>query len=118
MDLARLKSDAEKREGTAPSGGAPVRDAETVIASLRPRFKACYQEGLRTDPSMQGCVVLRTSIDPSGYVQKNEVFVREDLSEPVVDCIRGVVRSAKFFPPGGRGSLLQIPVTFVPTDKP
>jgi hypothetical protein len=95
-----------------------VRDAEAVVAALRPRFKACYQEGQRVDPWMQGCVVVRAYIGPSGDVEKSAVFVREDLSDAVVGCIVDAVQSAKFAPPGGHGSTLQIPVTLVIPDMP
>ena len=95
----------------------PLRDADAVVATLRPRFRACYQQGLNSDPWIQGCVVLRTFVGPSGTVDKSEVFVREDLSDPVVACLSGVVQSARFTAPGGRGSVLQIPVTFVHSGK-
>jgi len=107
---AKLK--AEVAAGTAPRGGF-IRDADAVIATLRPRFKACYQRGLSVDPSAQGCVVLRTFVAPMGSVEKSEVYVREGLSEAVLTCIIDAVSHAKFTAPGGSGSALQVPVTLV-----
>jgi hypothetical protein len=111
VEQSNAKVRAEVAAGTAPRGGT-ISDAEAVVASLRPRFKACYQRGLAVDPSLQGCVVLRTFVAPSGTVEKSAVFVREGLTDAVIQCLEGAVQSAKFAPPGGTGSALQIPVTF------
>jgi hypothetical protein len=103
--------------GVAQVGGAsatvPVSDADRVIAGLRPRFRACYQQGLNSDPSMSGKVVITAKVGPNGEVSSADVSSNTGLSAGVAQCIARAVRNAQFSAPGGSGSTLSIPVTFV-----
>jgi len=103
--------------GVAQVGGAsatvPVTDADRVIAGLRPRFRACYQQGLNTDPSMSGKVTITAKVGPNGEVSSADVSSNTGLSAGVAQCIARAVRNAQFSAPGGSGSTLSIPVTFV-----
>jgi hypothetical protein len=107
----------EGPKGDAAIGGTsatvPISDADRVVAGLRPRFRACYNQGLQTDPSQQGKVLISTKVGPNGEVQSADVVQNTGLSQSVASCIARVVRGAQFSPPGGGGSTLQIPVTFV-----
>lgn len=104
-------------KGDAQLGGTsatvPVNNADRVIAGLRGRFKACYQQGLASDPSMSGKVVMSTKIGPNGEVASVSPASNSGLSEGVVSCIARAIRNAQFDPPGGGGSTLSVPVTFV-----
>jgi len=91
----------------------PISDADRVIASLRPRFRQCYQTGLNTDPSQQGKVVITAKVGPNGEVDSANVSSNSGLSPQVAGCIAGVIKRAQFSPPGGGGSTLNVPVTFV-----
>src|SRR5438105_1916080 len=42
--------------------GAGVSNADRVVASLRPRFRACYNQGLQQDPSMSGRLVVSVTV--------------------------------------------------------
>ena len=99
------------------SASVPVSDADRVIAGLRPRFKACYQTGLNSDPNMSGKVVVSAKVAPNGEVQSADIASNSGLSPGVASCIAGVVKRAQFNAPGGGGSTLQIPVTFVQQGK-
>jgi len=107
--------------GVAEVGGAtatvPVSDADRVVASLRGRFRSCYQTGLNSDPSMSGKVIVRANVGPNGEVLDVEVVQNTGLSQSVASCIAGVVRRATFSAPGGSGSSVSIPVTFVQQGK-
>jgi hypothetical protein len=104
-------------KGDAQVGGSsatvPISDADRVIAGLRPRFRACYQTGLNSDPNMSGKVVITAKVGPNGEVSSADVSSNTGLSQSVASCIAGVVKRAQFNPPGGGGSTLNIPVTFV-----
>lgn len=104
-------------KGDAQIGGSsasvPVSDADRVIASLRPRFRQCYQTGLTSDPGMSGKVIISAKVSPNGEVQSADVSSNTGLSPTVASCIAGVVKRAQFNAPGGGGSTLSIPVTFV-----
>ena len=103
--------------GVAQVGGStatvPISDADRVIAGLRARFRSCYQTGLNSDPGMSGKVLISARVGPNGEVQSADVASNSGLSPGVAACIAGVVKRATFSAPGGGGSTLQIPVTFV-----
>jgi hypothetical protein len=107
----------EGPKGDAQVGGSsatvPISDADRVIAGLRPRFRQCYQTGLNADPSMSGKVVITAKVGPNGEVSGADVSSNTGLSASVASCIANVVKRAQFNPPGGGGSTLNIPVTFV-----
>ncbi|MBX3227221.1 MAG: AgmX/PglI C-terminal domain-containing protein [Labilithrix sp.] len=99
------------------SATVPVSGADRVIAGLRPRFKQCYQVGLNSDPNMSGKVVISAKVGPNGEVSSADIASNSGLSPSVANCIAGHVKRAQFDPPGGGGSTLQIPVTFVQQGK-
>lgn len=107
--------------GVAQVGGStatvPISDADRVIAGLRARFRSCYQTGLNSDPSMSGKVLISAKVGPNGEVSSADVASNTGLSPSVAQCIAGVVKRATFSAPGGGGSTLQIPVTFVQQGK-
>ncbi|MBX3202151.1 MAG: AgmX/PglI C-terminal domain-containing protein, partial [Labilithrix sp.] len=104
------KGDAQISGSTAT---VPISDADRVIATLRPRFRQCYQTGLNSDPGMSGKVVITAKVGPNGEVSDASVSSNTGLSQSVASCIANVVKRASFNPPGGGGSTLNIPVTFV-----
>jgi TonB family protein len=111
----------EGPKGDAQLGGTtatvPISDADRVVAGLRPRFRACYQQGLNSDPSMSGKVVISAKVGPNGEVSSADIASNSGLSATVASCIARVVRNAQFSAPGGGGSTLNIPVTFVQQSK-
>jgi TonB family protein len=94
-----------------------VSNAERVVAGLRPGFRACYNQGLQSDPGMSGRVLVSAKISPNGEVASADAAQNSGLSAGVVQCILRKVRNAQFDAPGPNGSTLQIPVTFVQQGK-
>lgn len=111
----------EGPKGDVAFGGStatvPISDADRVIAGLRPRFRQCYNTGLQSDPSMAGKVVITAKVGPNGEVSSADVSQNTGLSQGVASCIARVVKNATFSAPGGGGSTLNIPVTFVQQGK-
>ncbi len=111
----------EGPKGDAQIGGAqttvPISDADRVVAGMRPRFRQCYQAGLNSDPGMSGKVVVTAKVGPNGEVSDASVTSNTGLSASVASCIANVVKRAQFNPPGGSGSTVNIPVTFVQQGK-
>ncbi len=97
----------------AVSTSAPVANAERTIAGLRPGFRSCYNKGLANDPSMAGKIVLAIKIAPNGEVQDVSKVGGSGLASDVEQCIIKKARNASFDAPGGSGSTVQVPVTFV-----
>jgi hypothetical protein len=92
---------------------ASASDATAAVARLRPGFRSCYTHGLVTDPSMSGNIVIAIRIGPRGDVTRVDKVRGSGLSPAVEKCILDEARTATFAPPGGSGSTIQFPVTFV-----
>jgi TonB family protein len=90
-----------------------IPNADSVVAGLRGRFRTCYQTGLLGDSSMSGKVLISAKVGPNGEVTSADIASISGLSPEVGQCIAKVVKRATFSAPGGGGSTLQIPVTFV-----
>jgi TonB family protein len=90
-----------------------IPNADSVVAGLRGRFRSCYQKGLLEDSTMSGKVTISAKVGVNGEVVSSDVVSSSGLSPAVGRCIADVVRRATFSAPGGGGSTLQIPVTFV-----
>jgi hypothetical protein len=95
------------------SASVPVANADRTIAALRPGFRSCYNKGLQSDPSMSGKVVLAVKIGANGDVVSVEKAGGSGLSSEVESCIMKKIKNAAFDPPGGSGSTIQVPITFV-----
>jgi hypothetical protein len=94
-----------------------VANAGAVVAGLRAGFRSCYNQGLNTDPTMSGKVLLSVKIAPNGEVTSADPSGNTGLSEGVVKCLQRKVKNAQFDAPGPTGSTLQIPITFVQQAK-
>jgi hypothetical protein len=109
--------DVKGPTGDAQTGAlnmsAPVANAERTIAQLRPSFKSCYQKGLANDPSMAGKLIIQIDIAPNGDVSNVSKTGGSGLSPEVEQCIMNKVRTKSFDAPGGGGSKISVPVTFV-----
>jgi hypothetical protein len=101
----------------ATTASVAVAGADRVIAGLRPGFRSCYNKGLQTDPSMAGKVVVKVVISPNGDVGTVEKNGGSGLSSEVENCIMKKIKNASFDAPGGSGSTLQVPITFVQQGK-
>ena len=91
----------------------PVANVDRVVAGLRARFRQCYQRGLDSDPSMSGKLVVVAKIGPNGEVSSAAMTSNSGLSEATVACVVRVLKPVQFDAPGGGGSTLSLPLTFV-----
>ncbi len=101
----------------ATTATVAVANADRVVAGLRPGFRACYNQGLNSDPGMSGKVMISAKIAPNGEVASADGTQNTGLSAGVVQCLLRKVRNAQFDAPGPNGSTIQIPVTFVQQGK-
>ena len=101
----------------AHSESTPVANAARVLAGLRPRFRLCYQQGLATDPTMKGNVVLLIRVAPNGDVTTADVPKNTGVSPAVAACLVSAAKRAVFDPPGAAGATLSVPFTFSPVPR-
>lgn len=97
----------------------PARVApDFVIASLRTRFRECYWDGVRREPTMGGRVVFMVEVEGSSKVGKVGLRSREGtLSDEVVACLSLTIRRATFSPSrNGDSQWLAVPISFVQSD--
>lgn len=94
---------------THDGASVPLPEADKVVASLRPAFRDCYQQGLALDSSLDGCVIVHAEIAADGAVSMSDVAVRDRLTPAVGACLANAVSNAHF---SGAGTL-DIPVTFL-----
>ena len=95
----------------APAAGAPIANADAVIATMKPDFRKCFEAAQQKDPKAAGKVMVVAKVGPTGEVTS---ATAQDATLPAeaADCIAKRVKSAKFDPPGPAGSTLNVPVSF------
>jgi hypothetical protein len=134
-DLAELKVDdggapaAATSPAPAPApaagahapGGDEKPDECTPLAvdwekQLRPQLKACYAEGKKKEPNLQGTVKITVDIDTLGKVRSTKI-TEKSLPDPVAQCMLKVVKGAPLANAAKcPGKSLSIPMTF-PTPR-
>jgi len=96
--------------------GSGYFDSSIVIRQLRARLRAiqtCYERELRDDPSLEGEVAVRFSIDEGGLVQDVSAVRNSTGSDAVADCAIRTIRRFRFNPGAEGGSVtFVIPLTF------
>lgn len=82
----------------------------------RDKLKACYAEGKKKDPNLEGTVRLSVSIDMKGAVKSIKI-TEKTLPDPVANCMLKVLKAAPF-PEAKKcpDKNITIPMTF-PTPK-
>jgi tetratricopeptide (TPR) repeat protein len=96
---------------TAPNQGN-ISNAAKVVADMRPRFRACYQQSLDRDASLQGTIRMAIRVAADGSVA-NATGVSFDLPAETIDCLLERALAATFDPPGGGAAVVNVPVNFV-----
>lgn len=125
-------SDAASGETAAPvasssatpaGSAAPAGDTQrtelvaAIIKEHRDAFRACYDEGRKAIPSLEGNLVLEFQLDGTGALKSAKLNEqRSDITAPkVVQCALGVLRGLKFPPhPRGMDSTINYPFNFHP----
>ena len=97
-------------EDAGPTRYGLVPNADNVIASLRPRFRACFNRGLDIDPHLDGVATFTVDVGADGAVTAVERASIEGLTEDVSQCLSSVLKSARFDPPERGHGRLDVPV--------
>lgn len=101
---------AVSNEISTPAVVTPDR----VIATLRPKFNACFADGLKKDPKTGGSVTLSAKIEKDGKVSAVTPKMLTGFSPVVVKCLSDHLKTANFAAAGGMNyaTSLDIPLTF------
>ena len=117
--LAAVSESATKPANTAKASGqkASRTDAEIqlVFDKNKNALYSLYNRALRQDPTLQGKVVLKIAIDPSGSVTSCEV-VSSEMSAP--ELIQKIVARVLLFDFGSKDVAVTVttfPIEFLPT---
>ncbi len=90
-----------------------VPNGDRTIAALRPRFRACYNQGLDADPSMAGKVAITAKVGPNGDVASVMVSENMGLSIAVTACLSNVLKAGRFDAVGANGATVNVALTCV-----
>lgn len=94
------------------SGSLPPEAIRRVIRANFPRFRQCYDQGLKRDPSLVGSVGVRFIIDTTGAVESASL-AGGTLSDDVVRaCVLGVYTTLSFPEPPDGKVLVKYPIDF------
>lgn len=97
------------------SGGASAAEVERALRRVSAQLRACYAQGLASDPRLQGKLSVALTLAPSGTVDRAKV-TSSTLGAPEVESC--VVRSLQGLrlPAGAddAGALVVVPLTFAP----
>jgi len=97
--------------GAADSSGV-ITNAAKVIAAMRPGFRQCYQRFLNRVPTASGRVRLAIHVNCSGEIPSVRATAY-GIDRETVACMLVTIAQARFDPPEGGASVVNVPVTFV-----
>lgn len=104
-----------------PADTRSKEQIQAVIAANRERVRACYDAAQKTEPGLQGDLLVAFVINPDGSVKSAEVNAQEsEIHSPELDsCAVGVLQTLKF-PASSRGleSKVNYPFNFKPSAPP
>jgi hypothetical protein len=90
------KGDDPPKKGAEPGRGR--EDIQAIIVARRDEARACYDEGLKKNPGIEGDLDIKWTIDPEGNVtdagaDASRSTIRDDA---VAACIVAIIKKVKF----------------------
>ncbi len=98
--------------GVTVNGRLPPEVIQRIVRQNTGRFRLCYENGLRTDPTLHGRVVVKFVIDRSGGVATAADGGSELPDNGVVSCIVRAFQSLSFPQPEGGIVTVVYPLDF------
>ncbi len=121
--LAETGKDAgvAKDGGHVADPGRSVQDIQARVAANRDAARACYDEGLKAHPGLDGDLTVKFVIDPKGAVSEVTIDAAKTriLDDGVQKCVMNVIKAMKF-PESPRGfeTRASYPFNFHPKNAP
>jgi hypothetical protein len=96
------------------NGRIPAEVIQRIVRQNFGRFKMCYENGLRGNPSLSGRVTARFVIDRSGRVASASNGGSDIPDSAVVSCVVGAFAGLSFPEPEGGIVTVNYPISFSP----
>ena len=98
--------------GTTIVGRLPPEVIKRIVRANFPRFRACYEQGLKTDATLKGTVVTKILIDTTGDVASASTATGTMGNAAVEACVLGVFKTLAFPEPEGGKVSVTYPIDF------
>ncbi len=98
--------------GVDASGKLPPDTIKRVIRANFPRFRQCYEGGLKKDPGLKGTVAVRFIIDQTGAVETASLSGGSMSDGQVSSCVLGVYKTLSFPEPESGKVMVNYPIDF------
>ena len=103
------------RAGTSQiSGALPPEVIHRIVRQSFDKFHACYEIGLRANPTMQGRVTVRFVIGKDGATKSANVAVTDLPDKSVATCVAREFSSLTFPPPDRGEVTVSYPIELSP----
>lgn len=103
--------------GTDIQGRLPPEVIKRIVRANYPRFRACYEAGLKDEPTLHGIVAVDFLIDAQGNVVGAHSVKGSMPSAKVVDCVVRVFASLGFPEPEADSVKVHYPIDFQHEDS-
>jgi hypothetical protein len=113
------KTSPSIRQGaTSVNGRLPPEVIQRIVRQNFGRFRLCYENGLRTNPKLQGRVAVKFVIDDKGAVSDAKDGGSDLPDTGVVACVARGFGNLTFPQPEGGVVTVVYPLIFAPGDTP
>jgi hypothetical protein len=112
----QTKSPSLRQGATQVNGRLPPEVIQRIVRQNFGRFRLCYENGLRTNPNLQGRVAIKFVIDRSGSVSTASDGGSDLPDQGVVGCVVRGFGNLSFPQPEGGIVTVVYPIIFNPGD--
>jgi hypothetical protein len=106
-----------KMGATTVSGRLPPEVIQRIVRQNFGRFRLCYENGLRTNPKLEGMVTVHFVIENSGVVSGISTAKGTDMKDKVMTaCLERAFTNLSFPQPEGGKVSVSYPILFSPPD--
>lgn len=106
-----------QRSCTSSGSHGIVSDKAKVVGEMKPKLQSCYREALPADRTAQTSIQLTAHIGARGDVMQVRALAGLKVSDALIQCVIGVISSAKFDPPHGGATTIGIPLIMWAVDS-
>ncbi len=112
----QAKAPTLRQGSTTVNGRLPPEVIQRIVRQNFGRFRLCYDNGLRTNPNLQGRVSVKFVIDRSGAVSTAQDGGSDLADQGVVSCVVRGFNNRSFPQPEGGIVTVVYPIIFTPGD--